>query len=142
MVLQACIDVLAAQIPQLRRSAGPIKIDDGGALFAGLGKEFDASCLIDREARVLLTAQGARRYEEGEEGELGVDILKAGVAMVDMLELNDEIEDILITTREGIQVLRPLDPTAALFVHVKIDRRQGNMPMARKRAELAEAAFV
>lgn len=141
MVLQACLDALAALLPPARRG-GPVRINDGGALFAGLGEEFRASLLIDREARVLLSAQGARRYEESEEAALGIGILRAGVTMVDMLELNDEIEDILITTDKGIQVLRPLDPTAALFVHVKLDRKQANMPIAKSRAAKAELAFV
>jgi hypothetical protein len=48
----------------------------------------------------------------------------------------------LITTREGIQVRPRLDRTAAPFVHLRIGRRQRNMPMARTRPAKAEAAGV
>ena len=47
------------------------------------------------------------------------------------LDLNDAIEDILITLGRQYHLIRPLKTNDALFIYLVLDKNRGNLAMAR-----------
>lgn len=58
------------------------------------------------------------------------ELVRAELRLVEALGNNGGLDDILITTRDHYHLLRPVDGTSC-FMYVVLDRRVGNLAMAR-----------
>lgn len=69
------------------------------------------------------------------------DVVRAKVRAMELLGLQDEIEDILITLGTQYHVIRLLKGrgTSGLFLYVALDKERANLAMARHRMKQIEA---
>ncbi len=91
---------------------------------------FKAGALIDSDSGLALATEGS-----GLDLELAAagntEVLNAKRRVAGALDLNDDIEDILITLGKGYHLLRPLERNAKLFLYLVLDRSRANLAMAR-----------
>jgi hypothetical protein len=58
------------------------------------------------------------------------------------LNLNDQIEDMLITLGRQYHLIRPLGSNDALFIYVVLDKQKANLAMARHQLTQIERDLV
>ncbi len=91
---------------------------------------FQAGALVDSESGLALaTVGGGIDLELAAAGNTEVINAKRRVAAT--LNLNDDIEDVLITLGKAYHVLRPLERNPNLFLYLVLDRSRANLAMAR-----------
>ncbi|CAH0287691.1 hypothetical protein [Stenotrophomonas lactitubi] len=90
-----------------------------------------AVALVDYESGMLLGEAGS-----GVDIELAAagntEVLRAKMKTAEALNLNDSIEDILITLGRAYHVLRPVSAKKGLFFYVVLDRQKANLALARR----------
>lgn len=59
------------------------------------------------------------------------EVVRAKRKVAAALNLNDNIEDILITLGKAYHIIRPLERNDALFLYVVLDRSKSNLALAR-----------
>ncbi|CAM5337036.1 hypothetical protein SAVIM338S_01004 [Streptomyces avidinii] len=69
------------------------------------------------------------------------DVVRAKLRTMEMLNLNDEIEDILITLGSQYHLIRLLKGrgTSGLFLYLALDKQRANLAMARHQLKKIEA---
>lgn len=102
---------------------------------------YDAACLVDSDSGVVLGTDGRA---------VGIDVHAAAVcyaelyraerAAVERLAPGERLEDIVLTYGRQFHLLHAIGAQPSLFVYVVIERRAGNLLMARFALAAAEAA--
>lgn len=69
-------------------------------------------------------------------------VVRAKMQTMKNLNLNDKIEDILITLGGQYHIIRPLQSNPKLFLYLALSRAQANLAMARFRLAEIEAQMV
>jgi hypothetical protein len=70
------------------------------------------------------------------------DVVRAKMRAVEALKLEDTIEDILITLGRQYHLIRPIKKGArSLFLYLVIDRKNGNLALARLQLAKIEGAL-
>lgn len=100
---------------------------------------FLGACIVDSNSGMMLGSVGSG-------GDLNLELAAAGNTEVvrakrktmKSLNLNDPIEDILITLGRQYHLLRPLTSNEALFIYVALDRKKANLALARHQLTAAE----
>jgi hypothetical protein len=105
---------------------------------------FIGACIVDSNSGMMLGAVG------GVAGGLNLELAAAGNTEVvrskrktmKTLNLNDPIEDILITLHRQYHLIRPLTSNDALFIYLALDRGRANLALARHHLSVAEKDLV
>lgn len=91
---------------------------------------FKAAALVDSDSGLAMATEGG-----GLDLELAsagnTEVLKAKRRVANALQLNDGIEDILITLGKAYHLLRPLERNENIFLYLVLDRSHANLAMAR-----------
>lgn len=66
------------------------------------------------------------------------EIIRAKLKTIQMLGLEDEIEDIVISLTSQYHLLRVLKENPTTFIYVALGRRQSNLALARMAMKLME----
>ncbi|MFF5171888.1 hypothetical protein ACFY3U_04550 [Micromonospora sp. NPDC000089] len=71
------------------------------------------------------------------------DVVRAKLRTIEMLNLNDEIEDILITLGTQYHLIRPLTSRAGkgLFLYLMVSKSRANLAMARHQLRVIEESL-
>lgn len=85
-------------------------IDDSGMVVASTGSGID------------MEIAGAGNSE----------VVRAKLKTMKNLGLNDDLEDILITLGKQYHIIRPMSKYDGMFVYVVLDRKKGNLALARR----------
>lgn len=90
--------------------------------------------LVDYESGMALGSLGGGRYLNLEVAAAGnTEVIRAKMRTMASLDLNDEIEDILITLGRQYHLIRLIgtNRSASLFMYLALDRGKANLAMAR-----------
>ncbi|MRT55612.1 hypothetical protein GJV11_05745 [Enterobacteriaceae bacterium RIT693] len=70
------------------------------------------------------------------------DVLKANMKMLRLTASSDTIEDILITQERQYHIIRPIKAVEGVFVYTILDRRSGNLALARRKVMEVEQSII
>lgn len=102
---------------------------------------FIGACLVDTETGLMLASEGGGNLDLEAASALNTQVVKAKLAAVDALGLNDKIEDILISLGKQYHLIRPLEKTPTVFIYVALDKKTANLGMARIHVKNIEAGL-
>ncbi|MGD0607223.1 MAG: hypothetical protein ABSA53_27030 [Streptosporangiaceae bacterium] len=93
------------------------------------------AALVDWESGMPLGTLGGGKYLDLELAAAGnTEVVKAKMRTMASLDLNDSIEDILITLSKQYHIIRPLtngNGVQNLFLYLALDRSKANLALAR-----------
>ncbi len=70
------------------------------------------------------------------------EVVRAKLATMKALGLNDTIDDILITLTTQYHIIRPLNDTPSIFIYLVLDKTRANLAMARIKTAQADMSLV
>ncbi|MGW0121138.1 hypothetical protein [Streptomyces sp. NPDC003327] len=100
------------------------------------------AALVDYTSGMALgTIGGGKELDLNVAAAGNTDVVRAKVRAMDMLGLDDEIEDILITLGKHYHLIRLLKSrgTNGLFLYLALDKGRANLAMARHQLKKIEA---
>ena len=100
-----------------------------------------AVALVDYESGMLLGEAGAGMdMEVAAAG--NTEVIRAKMKTAASLNLNDTIEDILISLGKAYHILRPVSKSKGLFLYLVLDRNKANLALARRKVQDVEAQLA
>lgn len=91
---------------------------------------FMAAALVDLDTGMLMSGLGESiNLEVAAAG--NTEVLKAKLKVAGALNLDQEVEDILITLEKQYHMIRPLLSNSKVFLYLVLDKAKSNLAMAR-----------
>ncbi|MEM6961913.1 MAG: hypothetical protein AAF550_09265 [Myxococcota bacterium] len=98
-----------------------------------------AVALVDWESGLTLgTAGGGEHFDINVAASGNTQVVRAKMEVMKTLGVKGAIEDILITLEEQYHLIRPLAKSGALFLYLSIDKKRGNLGLARHKLKQIE----
>jgi predicted regulator of Ras-like GTPase activity (Roadblock/LC7/MglB family) len=103
---------------------------------------FIGAAVVDSETGLVLgrVAADARNLESAAAG--AMDVLRSARRMVQALELDDDVEDVLVSLGAQYHLARTVAKSPAIFLYVSLDRRTANLALARITLKQVEEAIT
>lgn len=99
-----------------------------------------AAALVDYNTGMLLGSVGS-----GVDMEIAAagntEVVRSKMRTIGMLDLNQDIEDILITLSDHYHMIRPLKSDRDLFIYYVLDNKRANLALARITLKKVETGF-
>lgn len=89
------------------------------------------ACIVDSNSGMMLGAAGGGNVNLEIAAAGNTEVVRAKRKTMKALNLNENIEDMLITLGKQYHMIRPLSSNDALFIYVVLDRGRANLAMAR-----------
>lgn len=94
-------------------------------------------CIVDYTSGMALGSAGG-----GVDMELAAagnsEVVKAKMNTMKSLGLKGDIEDILITLKDQLHIIRPCVKHAGLFIYLVLDKSKANLALARRKVQTVE----
>ncbi|MCA9615589.1 MAG: response regulator [Sandaracinus sp.] len=101
-----------------------------------------AAALVDWESGLTLGTIGGGSFDIELAASGNCSVVKAKMGVMRQLGLKGVIDDILITLEDQYHLIRPLGKSPSLFLYVSIDRKKGNLGLARHKLKAVEENLV
>lgn len=101
--------------------------------------------LVDYDSGMVLGTQGGNSLLDLEvAGAVNTEVVRAKLRAIDALQLDDVLEDILITLGKQYHIIMPLPPGRSdrLFLYLVLDRARANLALARHHLRRIEQAIA
>jgi hypothetical protein len=89
------------------------------------------ACIVDSNSGMTLGAIGGNGIDLEAAAAGNTEVVRAKRKTMKALNLQDAIEDMLITLGKAYHLIRPLQSNDALFIYVVLDKSKSNLAMAR-----------
>ncbi|MGY8562204.1 hypothetical protein [Stenotrophomonas rhizophila] len=100
-----------------------------------------AVALVDYESGMLLGEAGSGMdMEVAAAG--NTEVIRAKMKTAASLNLNDSIEDILISLGKAYHIMRPVASRKGLFLYLVLDRNKSNLALARRKVQEVEGQLA
>ena len=98
------------------------------------------AALVDFDGGLTLGTVGGGDVLDMEVAGAGnLEVVRAKIRVMEQLQIDDQIEDILITLGGQYHLIRPLEIHQTMFLYLAISRDQGNLGMARHQLRSIES---
>ena len=99
-------------------------------------------CIVDSNSGMTLCSAGGATVDLEIAAAGNTEVVRAKRKTMKALNLNDAIDDILITLGKGYHLIRPLASNDALFIYLVLDKAKSNLAMARLQLRQIEKDLV
>jgi len=99
---------------------------------------FIGACLVDTETGLMMASEGGEDFDLETAGAANVEVVKAKMNAMEMLGLQENIDDILITLGSQFHLIRPLADTPSVFLYTALNKKSANLGMARVQVKKVE----
>ena len=100
------------------------------------------ACIVDSNSGMTLGSIGGAGVDLEIAAAGNTEVVRSKRKTMKALNLNDQIEDILITLGKAYHVIRPLASNDALFIYLVLDKTRANLAMARHQLKAVERDMV
>ena len=102
---------------------------------------FIGGCLVDSSSGLVMGKQGADKFDLDTAAAGNTEVVRAKIRTMRALGIKGGIEDILITLDDQYHLIRLLNTNMEVFLYVVIDKKRGNLGMARSIAKKVEESL-
>lgn len=100
-------------------------------------------CIVDSTSGMMLGAAGGGGIINLEVAAAGnTEVVRSKRKTMKALNMNDQIEDMLITLGRQYHLIRPLTNNDALFIYLVLDKQRANLAMARHQLSAIERTLT
>ena len=100
------------------------------------------ACIVDSNSGMMLGALGGNGIDLEVAAAGNTEVVRAKRKTMKALNLQDGIEDMLITLGKAYHLIRPLQSNDALFIYLVLDKTRSNLAMARFQLREVEKQLV
>jgi predicted regulator of Ras-like GTPase activity (Roadblock/LC7/MglB family) len=103
---------------------------------------FQGAAVVDSETGLVLGRVEApgRDLEAASAGNM--EVIRAARRMVHALEIDDDVEDVLVTLGSQLHLARTVTRSPAIFLYMALDRDTANLGLARLTLKQVEEAIT